>query len=373
MATQVIQVDPGDSRAARLAAAKAARALKKGRLVAFATETVYGIAALASDPEAMERLRELKSRPKRPFSVHFADPQDVRRYVREVPPAAARLIDKSWPGPVTLILPTGGGLGDPKLQRAGLYEVLTYEGCIGLRCPNALVARLMLSGAGGVVVAPSANLSGRRSPRTASQVLRVLDGRIDLLLDTGPTRLGMDSTVVRFDGDEWRVVRKGVHDTRAIRRMLAKTYLFVCTGNTCRSPMAVGLVRRLVARKRGCSVSDLEKLGIRVMSAGAFAVDGARASPEAVRAARKRGVDISRHRSQKLTSQLIRDADVVLCLSGFHVSEVRRLAPSAAHKIRVLDERGDIADPIGGGPDVYGHTAERIEKALKAYLAKDKA
>lgn len=371
MPTEVIKVDRGSVRDVADAAHRGASALKKGRLVGFATETVYGIAALATCDEALDRLRELKGRPTRPFSLHLGRPEDVRRYVRSLSDEAELIISRGWPGPVTLIVPAGGALADKRLRRRqGLYERLCCEDMIGLRCPDEPVAQAMLSGVSLPVVAPSANLAGRPSPRSAGEVLADLDGQIDLLIDSGHTRCGADSTIVRCDGSGWKILRAGVYDEAGIRRMLSRTYLFVCTGNTCRSPMAAGIARKVLAERLGCKVGDLARNGAKVLSAGTFAPDGIRAAATAISAGRLMGVDISRHRSRNLTRELIKEADVVFCMTDSHVSEARRIAPGEAHKIRRLDPQGDVPDPVGGDLDVYGAAAARIEKALLAALDK---
>jgi protein-tyrosine phosphatase len=227
----------------------------------------------------------------------------------------------------------------------------------------------MLSGISLPVVAPSANLAGRPSPRSAGEVLEDLDGKIDLLIDSGPTRYGHDSTIVRCDGSGWEVLRPGVYDEDSIRRMLTRTYLFVCTGNTCRSPMAAGLARKILAERLGCKAGDLPRHGVKVLSAGIAAPDGVRATAQAVQAAKAMGADISRHRSRNLTRELIKEADVVFCMTDSHVSQARAIAPDEAHKIRTLDACGDVPDPVGGSVDTYRAAAVRIEKALRIALA----
>lgn len=354
------------------AAAEAARVVRAGGLVGFATETVYGIAALAGNHRTMERLRDLKSRPSRPFSVHIGRRVDVRRYIGHIPPQAAVLIDKAWPGPVSILMKLGGQLADATLQAQGLYDILASDDTIGLRCPDEPVAIAMLSAVKDVVVAPSANLAGQPSPRTGQDVLDSLDGKIDLLVDSGPTRYGKDSTIVSFAtpkaGQAWQVIREGVLDERAIRRLTRRRVLFVCTGNTCRSPMAAGIARKLLADKYNCSIGELKDCGVEVASAGLFAGEGVRASPEAALAAREHGADISRHRSRMLTRDLIRWADMVFCMTDFHVQQARRLAPQDADKIRRLDERADVSDPIGGGGGIYRKVAQRIERVLRNLL-----
>jgi tRNA threonylcarbamoyl adenosine modification protein (Sua5/YciO/YrdC/YwlC family) len=353
---------------ARAAAKEGAKALRAGKLVAFATETVYGVGAMATDPDAMERLRQLKSRPKQPFSVHLGRPEDAFRYVAEPCAKARRLMLKAWPGPVTILLPTGGRLAEGRLEKAGLHEVLAHDGVIGLRCPDEPLARMLLSAVAAPVVASSANPAQGSSPRCAEDVLKALDGLVDLLIDSGPTRYGKDSTIVRFADDQWEIVRKGVVDARTVGRLLKWRLLLVCTGNTCRSAMACGLAKKLLAEKLNCSVHELQDRDVEVISAGAEAVHGLKPAPEAMAAAEQLGSDISAHRSRKLTSELISSSDVILCMRKSHVDEVLRLLPSAAGRTMRLDERIDIADPMGGGAGVYRRTAERIFQALKVRL-----
>ena len=355
-----------DAEAAR-AAGKGAEAIRAGKLVGFHTETVYGVAALATDPGAMERLRRLKSRPKRPFSVHLGAAGEVRRYVADPPARARRLICRAWPGPVTVVLPTGGRLAERTLQQSGLHAMLCADDMIGLRCPDSPVAQAMLTDVGRPVVAASANAAGRPPPRTAEEVIAEMDGRIDLLIDSGPTRYGKDSTIVRFGRTEWQVVREGVCDARMIGELLRETWLFVCTGNTCRSPMARGLAGKMLAERLACKLGELICKGFELVSAGAFAADGGRASPEAVQASAELGVDISAHRSQRITSELIKSADMVFCMSDMHVSEVLRLVASA-DKVRLLDRQAQIPDPIGGGVEACRRSARQIQRALKEYF-----
>jgi L-threonylcarbamoyladenylate synthase len=347
-----------------------AGAISDGKLVGFPTETVYGIAALATRPDTLHRLRELKSRPQRPFSVHMGDPADVKRYVRDIPLMAKRVIDHVWPGPITLLLETGGHLADDALNAQGMHDVLTSANIIGLRCPADAICQRMLTAIDGPVVAPSANLVGAPSPRNAAQVLETLDGKIDLLIDTGQTRYGQDSTIMKFTGQRWEILREGVLDTRAVTEMIRRRVLFVCTGNTCRSPIAEGLARSVLSKHIGCGVDDLASQGWGVQSAGIFAAPGTPATPEAVQAAKAHGVDITSHESRVVTSELIRDTDVVFCMTQAHVAQLLARCPEAAGKVQLIDPDGDIPDPLGASVEIYIETARRILAALDVVLMK---
>lgn len=350
---------------------RAARLLEQGGLVAFPTETVYGIGANAADPTAIDRLRNLKERPEaKPFTLHIPGRSRLEWYVPSLSGTARRLVNKAWPGPLTVVFPVERPEAAPIASRlpAGRTDLLYHERTIGVRCPDDSVAVDLLASTDAPVVAASANAAGNPAPVNADEVLAELDGRIDLVLDGGTTRYARASTVVRVTEDGCEVLREGVYDERMIRRFLSVSYLFVCTGNTCRSPMAAALCRRLLAEKLGVTVEGLEKRGYTVHSAGVFARAGGRVSEGAVSALLSLGIDLSAHRTQPLTVEQVHAADRVFAMCREHRDAVVRMVPSAAEKTVLLDAEGDIDDPIGAGDDVYRACASRIESALRRRL-----
>lgn len=178
----------------------AAAAVRMGRLVAFPTETVYGIAANKLDKKAIRDLIKAKNRPVlKKFTVHISDAAMIRKMKCRVTKDAKRLMDKFWPGALTIILRSTSG------------------GKIGFRMPANKVALALIEDAGVPVVAPSANVSGKRPPTNAMQVLKELNGKIDLLLDAGPTDVGIESTVIDMTVVPPKILREGAISREKIK------------------------------------------------------------------------------------------------------------------------------------------------------------
>jgi L-threonylcarbamoyladenylate synthase len=211
----VIRVDPA---APDLAALRpAAERLRNGGLVAFPTETVYGLGAHALDVAAVQRLFAAKGRPATdPLIVHVARLDGVDELVSSFPDAARTLAARFWPGPLTLVLPRGTTV--PGEVTAGLDTV-------AVRMPSHPVARALLELAGIPVAAPSANLFSRPSPTRAAHVLEDLKDRIDIVIDAGSTEVGIESTVVDVTGDTPTILRAGAVTLEMLRKVLAHTML----------------------------------------------------------------------------------------------------------------------------------------------------
>ena len=178
---------------------QAARILRNGGLVAFPTETVYGLGADATNPRAIERLNQVKGRPpEKPYSLHLHSEKQVRPFVKAIPPLAAKLMERFWPGPLTIVMPGKDGH------------------TVGFRFPDHPVAHAFLALCDVVVAAPSANRSGSPPPTDAQEVLAALDGNVECVLDGGPTRLGRESTVVEILGGKVEIRREGAIEREAI-------------------------------------------------------------------------------------------------------------------------------------------------------------
>lgn len=192
--------------------AKAAAVIRSGGLVAFPTETVYGLGADGLNPAAVARIFEAKERPPTdPLILHIADPEDLAALVLEVPSAARDLARRFWPGPLTLVLPKRPIV--PDIVTAGLPTV-------AVRMPAHPVALALIRAAGTPIAAPSANRFGHTSPTTAQHVLEDLGGRIDLILDGGPTPVGVESTVLDLTGPVPTILRPGGLPREAIEAVV---------------------------------------------------------------------------------------------------------------------------------------------------------
>jgi tRNA threonylcarbamoyl adenosine modification protein (Sua5/YciO/YrdC/YwlC family) len=335
----------------RAAIAAAVAALRRGEVVALPTETVYGLAAL---PRAEATLRAAKARDEgKPITWAVA----TREAAAELGDLSAlgftKLARRFWPGPLTLVAPKRGG-----------------SGTIGLRVPGHKVPLAVLKELGEPLLLTSANLSGEPDALDAATVAKTLDGRLPLILDAGPAQLGEASAVVSFEGTRALVHREGVIDRAMILRIAARHVLIVCSGNTCRSPMAEFLARKLWADALGVEPARLLEFGGIVQSAGTSAGPRMHAAEEAVDLLAQRGIDLSTHRSRRLDATLVRDADHVFAMTGDHRRAIVALVPDATAKVELLDPDGrDIADPIGGGIDVYRSSLAEIERALRFRIA----
>ena len=182
---------------------EASRIICEGGLVAFPTETVYGLAADATNPSAIERLNRVKGRPpEKPYSIHLYEPAQVADFVEAIPPLAQRLMDRFWPGPLTIVMPA-------------------KKGSVGFRLPNHPVAQALLRRCHRPVVAPSANRSGFPPPTDAKEALEALDGEVDCVLDAGPTPLGRESTVVSVLDGRLEILREGAIASGALHAAVA--------------------------------------------------------------------------------------------------------------------------------------------------------
>lgn len=252
MNTEIIRIDPDHVEEKKEEIRHAGGILKNGGLVAFPTETVYGLGGDALNPVSSRKIYAAKGRPSdNPLIVHIADMEHLYPIVKRVPEAAGRLAEKYWPGPLTMIFEKTDLV--PEETSGGLQTV-------AVRMPVHPVAAALIRAEGGYIAAPSANTSGRPSPTIARHVIEDLNGKIDMIIDGGPVNIGLESTIVDFTEEVPVILRPGYINREMLEKVLGKVKIdpgiLDANANKGIRPKAPGMKYRHYAPK--CDLTIVE-------------------------------------------------------------------------------------------------------------------
>ena len=362
--TRIVKLDPEKPQQDYLD--EAADILKRGGLVIIPTETVYGIAANMLDNGALDRLYEIKNRPKdKAFSLHIDKKEKIEEFASAIPVSAYKLIDKFWPGPLTLILRAKKDTGN-----------------IGVRMPDNEIALKVIAQAGVPIVCPSANISGKPAPINFDQAIKDLNGLVNFAIDAGSTKLQVESSVVDLTVMPAQILREGaIKKEDILNTIQKKILLFVCTGNSCRSVMAKALLEKIMKEK---GRNDVE-----VLSAGIMMMGGIGATEPTKEILKREGMDVSAHISQRVTQDMLKKSDIILVMERLQEKRILEIVPGAKNRLfllkefanpvrnnhfnlakisngaKISDNGFDIYDPIGKPLGFYENTYEIIKEAVE--------
>ncbi len=330
-----IQGDPDEH-----AIQKAVESLTAGKAIGLPTATGY-VTARAGDG-AVTNVFGL------PVRHAYASLELALQSLSESSGPLVRLLGRCWPGPLVVATSLGREVTVP--SHPFLQDVLT-----------ALEP---------ASVTLSSDQGDARFTTAAALGAACSDDGLEAIFDAGKLMYDQAASVVRPTTNGFEIVFSGILSEQAIRVSACEIYTFVCTGNTCRSPLAEGMFRKLLADSLQCSLDEVVERGYLVESAGLAATMGAPASSESVELLRSRGVDLSKHTSQPLTAQLVDASNHIFTMTNRHRDAILGYRPDLAETVQVLRRDGsDVVDPIGGGMSEYQRCEQEIEESLRAIIS----
>lgn len=288
-------------------------------------------------------------------------------YVEMISPICGRMMTRGWPGALQLELPIDQPFGLLEALPATVQQRLVCSRRLRLICPKSRFIRDLQKMLSGPLVLTSPFTDDKLTTSSGYSEVHHSPSVYDFVVETEVSTVSGGLSVVEVTGDSWQLLKSGEMTSNDLKRMTGSLYLFVCTGNTCRSPMAEGLFRKMLSDKLQCDVTELADRGYQVASAGVAAGPGSPAATEAVRLLLSEGVDLTDHLSQQLSEELLDQADLILTMTRGHRDVILMSRPDVEQKVKLLSPEGrDVSDPIGGGLSEY----ESCKTEIVTYLQK---
>lgn len=347
------------------------QSLVEGKLVAVPAETAYHVLASGLNPTAVEHLTKLPGRaPDRSPCVFLRSSHEAIDYSPNMSMIASRIAHRGWPGPLVLQLPVCDPSSLAYQLPAAVRDALIVDNRFLAQrvAAHQAISQAMRLLPGPLVAAPLVDAAGNAACNR-QQVESLAGKGLAIIVDDGPTHFGGFATAVRIDQNHCTVTSPGVLDQSALTRLGQLTVLLVCTGNTCRSPMAEAILRRLMAERFAGQFAEGQPPPAVAVSAGLSAFPGGPASAEAISVMKQKGLSLVHHQSRAVSDRLIMQADLVLTMTKSHRNAIVQRWPELSSKTHLLsNNNGDVSDPFGGSESVYAACAVQIEQYLRGWV-----
>lgn len=348
------------------------QALVEGRIVALPAETAYHAFASGLKEGAVERLLALDCvRSDYPPTLFLRSASEALDYAPELSRVAARFVHRGWPGPLILELPADCERSLSNSLPIGIRgRLLRDQKYLAMRVAAHEAIRQAMRLMPGPLVAIPLQDKQKEPVCRSDQLAKACSNAISTLVSDGPTHFGGLATTVRIQENLCKITHPGVLTGESLLRLGQLVVLLVCTGNTCRSPMAEALLKAKL-RERFPHFANLPFSPVAVASAGLSAFPGGPASPEAINAMKRRGLSLLDHQSRAVTERTLRTADLVLTMTGSHRAAIVDRFPEIAPQVHLLSgSRSDVSDPFGGSESVYVECAAQIDQYLDHWVSR---